>query len=141
MAECRRAVARVLFEGAPLSRLVLQGRLDERALLEALTSAIGPLPRGVAATLHAEVGYEGYIRRQQAEVKRHAEAERRALPEWLDYAQFGALRTEARQALSRFRPATFGQASRLEGITPADLTLLAVLVERAKRGHALARGA
>jgi tRNA uridine 5-carboxymethylaminomethyl modification enzyme len=48
----------------------------------------------------------------------------------VDYGAFTSLRTEARDALSRFRPETFGQAARLEGITPADLTLLAVLVRR-----------
>ena len=62
--------------------------------------------------------------------------ERRELPDWFDYASLPTLRNEAREALTRFRPATFGQASRLEGITPADLSLLAVLVERARRARA-----
>ena len=89
----------------------------------------------IAPTLHAELRYAGYILRQRAEIKRHAEMERRELPAWVDYAGFASMRTEARDALCRFRPATFGQASRLEGVTPADLTLLSVLVERARRAR------
>jgi tRNA uridine 5-carboxymethylaminomethyl modification enzyme len=96
-------------------------------------AAGAPCSREAAATLHAEAAYEGYIVRQRAEVRRRAELERRALPAWLDFGSLPSLRTEAREALERFRPATFGQASRLEGLTPADITLLAVLVNRAKR--------
>ena len=129
----RRLLRRAKLDGAPLDQLVRQDRLDEAGLERRLSQIVGPLPRGVAATLHAEVRYEGYVVRQHAEVRRHAEMERRALPAWVDYHTFEPLRTEARLALARFRPATFGQASRLEGVTPADLTLLSVLVEREKQ--------
>jgi tRNA uridine 5-carboxymethylaminomethyl modification enzyme len=116
-----------------LAHLVRQNRLDAGALRRELASAGAPCSREAAATLHAEAAYEGYIVRQRAEVRRRAELERRALPAWLDFGSLPSLRTEAREALERFRPATFGQASRLEGLTPADITLLAVLVNRAKR--------
>jgi tRNA uridine 5-carboxymethylaminomethyl modification enzyme len=56
--------------------------------------------------------------------------EGRRIPEAVDYHAFANLRTEAKLALSKFRPRTFGQAGRLEGITPSDLTLLSVLVHR-----------
>lgn len=85
---------------------------------------------------HADVRYASYVERQRAEVRRHAEMERRKFPSWLPDTPLPGLRTEARLAIARFRPDTFGQASRLEGITPADLTLLAVL---AKRGPATAQ--
>jgi tRNA uridine 5-carboxymethylaminomethyl modification enzyme len=81
-------------------------------------------------TVHTDRVYEAYIKRQHAEIKRQAELERRRIPPTVDYASFISLRTEAKQALERFRPETFGQAARLEGITPADLTLLAVLLAR-----------
>ena len=84
-------------------------------------------------SVFAEIRYAPYIARGKAEAKRRAELERRRLPSELDYASMIGLRTEAKQALSRFRPTTFGQAGRLEGITPADLTLLSVLVSRAQR--------
>jgi tRNA uridine 5-carboxymethylaminomethyl modification enzyme len=89
--------------------------------------------RGVWATAFADRKYAAYGQRQKAEIRRSVEMESRRLPAGLEYARFDALRAEARQALTRFRPATFGQAGRLEGITPADLTLLAVLVEKSRR--------
>ncbi|MBX3358019.1 MAG: tRNA uridine-5-carboxymethylaminomethyl(34) synthesis enzyme MnmG [Phycisphaeraceae bacterium] len=81
-------------------------------------------------TVHTNRVYEAYLARQRAEVRRHEELERRRLPAAIDYSTFINLRSEARLALARFRPETLGQAGRLEGITPADLTLLAVLVRR-----------
>src|SRR5207247_3792490 len=67
------------------------------------------------ATVFADRKYAAYIDRQRAEIRRHAELEHKRLPHSLDYDRFESLRAEARQALSRFRPATFGQAGRLEG--------------------------
>ena len=88
------------------------------------------VPRGVLETVCAERQYAGYIRRQRAEVRRHAEMEHRRLPPSLDYGSVKGLRSEARGALSRFRPETFGQAGRLEGVNPADLTILIVALDR-----------
>ena len=85
---------------------------------------------GALDTVLAERQYEGFIAREHAEVKRHAEMERRRIPDAVDYALVPGLRAETREALRRFRPATFGQASRLEGVTPADLTILLVAARR-----------
>jgi tRNA uridine 5-carboxymethylaminomethyl modification enzyme len=95
----------------------------------------------VVRTLHAEARYEPYVERERAEIRRRSDTETRRLPDWLDYASMVELRAEARQALGRYRPETLGQASRLEGITPSDVTLLRVLVERAGRERAAAEGA
>lgn len=81
-------------------------------------------------TAHTERFYQAYIERQQAEVRRHQELERRRIPPTLDLTLLPNIRNEARQALTRFRPETLGQAARLEGITPADITLLSVLIRR-----------
>jgi len=89
-----------------------------------------PCPPGVWATILADRKYESYVARQRSEIKRASELETKKLPATIDYTLFGAMRPEARQALVRFRPGTFGQAGRLEGITPADLTLLAVLLKK-----------
>ena len=88
----------------------------------------------VWATAHAQRVYEPYIRRQEGEIRRQRKLESRRLPDDLAYDTIASLGAEARQALTRFRPATFAQAGRLEGVTPADLTLLAVVVERRRRG-------
>jgi len=91
------------------------------------------------ASIHSaqtERFYAIYIERQHNEIKRHAELERRRIPPTLDYATIPSMRNEARHALQMFRPDTLGQAARLEGITPADVTLLSVLI---KREHDLRR--
>ncbi len=89
----------------------------------------------VLETVAADRYYALYLRRALAEVRRTREVEHRTIPEAIDYALFPGLRNEARAALSRFRPRTLGQAGRLEGITPADVTLLSVLVSQWRRRH------
>ena len=75
--------------------------------------------------------YEGYIKRQQVEIKRQREADNVRIPQQLDLSSVTGLRSEAAETLARFRPATLGQASRLAGVTPADATVLAVAIRRA----------
>ncbi len=77
--------------------------------------------------------------RQRAEIKRQSGAERRRIPAWLDFATVPGVRAEAADVLSRFRPATMGQASRLAGVNPADLTLLAVAIRRGRPTRQRAR--
>lgn len=101
-------------------------------LREALLPDLGEQARGVWLTLHSQARYAPYVERQRREIQRAAELEHRPLPDWMDYEALDSMRNEARLSLARFRPATFGQASRLEGITPADITLLSVLVRRAR---------
>ena len=121
--------------GRPLSVLLRSDRFS----LEDFRAAIGAVrpdesfDPGVWRLVHAERRYEAYIVRQRADVRRHADLEHRPIPEALPESALSTLRTEARQSLLRFRPRTFGQATRLEGFTPADTTLLAVLVERWRR--------
>ena len=101
-------------------------------LMSVLEPHLGKQHRGIWQTLHSDKRYEPYIERQLGVIKRNAELENRPLPEWISYDELESMRTEARQALELYRPTTFGQASRLEGITPADITLLSVLIKRAR---------
>ncbi len=123
------------FDGRPLAILLRSDRFS----LEDFRAAVGVLrpdlafDPGVWRLVHAERRYEAYIARQRSDVRRHADLEHRPIPESLPESALSTLRTEARQSLLRFRPRTFGQATRLEGFTPADTTLLAVLVERWRR--------
>ncbi|MEM1164934.1 MAG: tRNA uridine-5-carboxymethylaminomethyl(34) synthesis enzyme MnmG [Planctomycetota bacterium] len=103
-----------------------------RDLARAGVDATG-VGRGVLATVLAERQYAGYIARHRAEVRRIAETEHKPLPIDLDYASITGLRAEAQQALVRFRPDTLGRARRLEGVNPADLSLIMVELERRKR--------
>lgn len=85
-----------------------------------------------------EVKYEGYLRKQQESVDRFLRLEQKLIPEWLDYQQIGGLSTEAREKLMRLRPGSVGQASRISGVSPADVSILLVFLEGARRGGAKA---
>jgi tRNA uridine 5-carboxymethylaminomethyl modification enzyme len=80
--------------------------------------------------LEIELKYAGYIVRQNAAIEKLQSAEEKRIPAQFDYMQVAGLRLEARQKLSQVRPETFGQASRISGITPADLALLSIVLKK-----------
>ena len=84
------------------------------------------LPPRVITTVEVSVKYEGYIKRQIAEVARHAKLEEKALPTDIDYSKIKGLRLEAAQKLASVRPLTLGQASRISGVNPADVSVLLI---------------
>ena len=96
------------------------------ALLAPLDPNRPALTRREAEAVEVSVKYEGYIRRQLAEVERTAKLESRRLPDDIDYSAIRGLRIEAIQKLTRIRPATLGQASRISGVSPADISVLLV---------------
>jgi tRNA uridine 5-carboxymethylaminomethyl modification enzyme len=83
-------------------------------------------PAQVIESLQIEAKYEGYLKRQTNQVERLKELETRAIPDGIDFKQISGIGREAVEKITRHRPATFGQALRLDGVTPADLSLLAV---------------
>ncbi len=128
----RGLIASSRLEGAPLAQTIRRPEYSP-AQLAADLARIAPQEHFDPATVftaHTEHFYAAYIERQLGEVRRRDELERRRIPPTLDYGSLPSIRSEARQALIRFRPETLGQAARLEGITPADITLLSVLVKR-----------
>ena len=74
--------------------------------------------------------YEGYIRRQLRQVEEFTRMESRTLPRELDYDSIVGLRLEAREKLKQIRPENFGQASRISGVSPADLAVLMIAMEK-----------
>lgn len=84
------------------------------------------LPLRVIQTVEINIKYEGYIKRQIAEVARHKKLEAKTIPADLDYRQIIGLRIEARQKLESVRPLTIGQASRISGVNPADISVLLI---------------
>ncbi len=93
------------------------------------------LERPAASTMQhlvTEARYEGYLKRQAAEIRRRQDAEQRLIPSWLQVQSVTGLRGEAAEAIARFQPATLGQAARLAGVGPADVTLLAVAIRRGR---------
>lgn len=88
------------------------------------------LPRSVALTVGINIKYEGYIKRELAEVARHAKLESFVLPENINYTDIHGLRIEAAQKLTKFKPRTIGLASRISGVNPADISVLLIYFGR-----------
>ena len=90
------------------------------------------LSEDICEQVEISLKYEGYIARQAAQVEHFLKLERRHIPAELDYNDVGSLRIEARQKLEKFRPETLGQASRIAGVSPADVAVLQVYLEKHK---------
>lgn len=90
------------------------------------------LPIEVTQQVEAILKYAGYVERQEVEVSRFLEMETREIPDWLDFDRIPGLRTESRQKLNKIRPRTLGQAGRISGISPADLSLVMVWIRRGR---------
>jgi tRNA uridine 5-carboxymethylaminomethyl modification enzyme len=93
-------------------------------------AALGAVEPEVAEQVEVQIKYEGYVERQRAEVDRRRALESMPLPAELDYGGVRGLSIEVQQKLSRQRPQTLGQASRISGVTPAAIALLAVHLKR-----------
>ncbi|QBD83705.1 tRNA uridine-5-carboxymethylaminomethyl(34) synthesis enzyme MnmG [Ktedonosporobacter rubrisoli] len=96
----------------------------------ATPSTLPILATEVAEEVELQVKYENYVRKQEQMVKRTLKLEEMRIPESLDYQNVQHLRTEARQKLTRTQPRTVGQASRVEGVTPADIAILMIYLEK-----------
>jgi tRNA uridine 5-carboxymethylaminomethyl modification enzyme len=95
-----------------------------------LPSAILELPPGAAEQVEIAVKYAGYIERQEQEINKFKSMEDKQIPDWLDYARVPSLRKEARLKLQQIRPRTVGQASRISGVSPADVSIVMVWMKR-----------
>ena len=95
-----------------------------------------PLDPHAAEQVEIEIKYEGYIKKQEAQVQQLRRMEAVRLPEGLDYRQVRGLRLEAAEKLAKIRPVSLGQASRISGVSPADLSVLVIYLEqRRKTNH------
>lgn len=92
------------------------------------------LPWYVQDEVEIEIKYEGYIKKQLAQIEQFKKLENKKIPEWVDYSQILGLSTEAKQKLSQIRPASIGQASRISGVSPADISVLLIWLESVKKG-------
>ncbi len=109
------------------------------ALLQMVSAEVSLAP-DEAAELEVEIKYEGYVRRQAETVERFRRLDQTLLPQWLDYATVPGLSAEVRERLGKIRPHSLGQASRMPGITPAAVSLLAVYLKSAARPERLRSG-
>ncbi|HIZ64706.1 MAG TPA: tRNA uridine-5-carboxymethylaminomethyl(34) synthesis enzyme MnmG [Candidatus Blautia pullicola] len=92
------------------------------------------LPQDVREQVNINIKYEGYIKRQLKQVEGFKKLEKKRLPDNLDYDEIPSLRIEARQKLKQYRPVSIGQASRIAGVSPADISVLLVYMESYRRG-------
>ncbi len=88
--------------------------------------------RDMEFQVEANIKYEGYIHRQQDQIDKFKRLEDKKIPEWVNYDQIKALKTEAKKNLSEVKPVSLGQASRISGVTPADINVLMVWLQKAK---------
>ena len=114
-----------IITGIKLSELVKRPELTYEAL-ESIDKTRPVLSKGVRITAEIDVKYEGYIKRQLAEVQRGAKLEAKRIPDDINYFEIGGLRIEAAEKLSEIRPASIGQASRISGVNPADISVLLI---------------
>ena len=114
-------------DGSPLIALLRRPQLTYDDLRD-FDAGCRAFPPALAESVEIAVKYEGYIRRQMAEVAEFARLERRAIPEDIDYAKIDGLRLEAREKLAAIRPQNLGQAGRISGVSPADVAALMLYI-------------
>lgn len=117
-----------LVTGARLCELLRRPQLSYEALTPIDKSRPDDLPRAVMELCEVEVKYEGYIKRQMAQIAEQRRLENRLLPDEIDYHAIGGLRLEAREKLSKIRPRSVGQAARISGVSPADISVLLIFL-------------
>ena len=113
---------------ASLAELICRPELTYDMLSE-LDPEREKLSADVIEQVEIELKYEGYISRQHKQVEQFLKMEEKKIPDWLDYDEVPSLRLEARQKLKEFRPVSVGQASRISGVSPADISVLLVFLE------------
>ena len=117
-----------LKSGSNLAELLCRPELTYDILAE-LDPEREPLPKDVIEQVDIEIKYEGYMVRQFRQIEQFKKMENKKIPESIDYDEVPSLRIEARQKLTKYRPINVGQASRISGVSPADISVLLVYLE------------
>ena len=123
-----------LKSGASLAELIKRPELDY-FMLTKLDKNRPELPEDTQEQVNINLKYEGYIRRQKQQVAQFKKLEKRKLDVNFDYSEVKGLRKEAIQKLNLFKPMSIGQASRISGVSPADISVLLVYLEQIRYHH------
>ena len=121
-----------LSNGIKLVDLLKRTEINYKDLSE-IDENMPKLTRAEAEEVEIEIKYEGYIKLQMAQVEKFKKLENKILPENIDYLNLKGISLEARQKLDKFKPNSIGQASRISGISPADISVLLIYLEQLKR--------
>lgn len=124
-----------LKSGITLAELLRRPELNYERLAEIDTDR-EELPEEVKEQVYIQLKYEGYINRQKKQVEQYKKLESKMLPEDMDYNSISGLRIEAQQKLTTVGPRSIGQASRISGVSPADISVLLVYLEQMRRKRA-----
>ena len=127
MAAISRDIAGINHEGIPLSQWL---RRSENTPEKLPSELYGKYTPEIWSLMEIDLKYEGYLRREEEQIERQRGQEEQRIPRDLAYDTIPSLRLEARQKLAAFAPETLGQASRISGITPADISVLAVWIRK-----------
>ena len=115
--------------GITLAELIRRPELSYE-ILEPADQERPKLPKAVSEQVNIQIKYDGYIKRQKSQVEKFKKLENRLLPEDIVYGEIYGLRIEAVQKLEKYRPRSIGQASRISGVSPADITVLMIALEQ-----------
>ena len=118
----------ILKSGTTIAELIRRPELNYHVLAP-IDKERPELPEDVCEQVEINIKYDGYIRRQMKQVEQFKKLEQKKIPEDIDYEDVGSLRIEARQKLESYRPISIGQASRISGVSPADISVLLVYLE------------
>ncbi|OEU67578.1 MAG: tRNA uridine(34) 5-carboxymethylaminomethyl synthesis enzyme MnmG [Desulfobacterales bacterium PC51MH44] len=121
-----------LSSGIYLDQLLKRAELDYQTV-ETLAKNPGKISRKVAQQVEIEIKYEGYIKRQLKEIEKFKNLERMKIPEDFDFTKVHGLSNELKEKLSAVRPISLGQASRIDGITPAALSVIMIAIKAAEK--------
>ncbi|MFZ5597867.1 MAG: tRNA uridine-5-carboxymethylaminomethyl(34) synthesis enzyme MnmG [Bacillota bacterium] len=116
-------------QSTSLAVLLRRPEIDYGDLMK-LPLEMPDLPEDVREEVQIEIKYEGYIKKQKAQVERFEKLENKKIPEGLDYLGMRGLSTEAAQKMDRIRPESVGQAARISGVSPADISVLMIHLEQ-----------
>ena len=123
-----------LKNGCSLAELIRRPELNYD-ILAPLDKKRPELPADVREQVNINIKYDGYIRRQMKQVEQFRKLESKRLPEYIDYDAISGLRIEAKQKLKAYNPVSIGQASRIAGVSPADISVLLVYMESLRKGE------
>lgn len=118
-----------LATGTKMAELLKRTELDYEKLLE-IDKERPELTKQEKEEVEIQIKYEGYIKMQEAQVEKFKKLETKMLPEELDYEKIKGISLEARQKLNKFKPRSIGQASRISGVSPADISVLLVYLQQ-----------
>jgi tRNA uridine 5-carboxymethylaminomethyl modification enzyme len=121
----------IIHTGTTLAELIRRPELNYDLIAE-LDEQRVPLPQDVVEQINIEIKYQGYIERQKQQVEHFKKLENKKIPDYIDYNNIDSLRLEARQKLNKIKPENVGQASRISGVSPADISVLLVYLSSKK---------